>query len=95
MISAKSDVKNNNNDVIKMFVISFLTSLFVVFCFTPYFARNAIIKTARNNHRKQINVVNINGIPICNPVKDYEGCAMNEYRNLQQIKEQKNKIFQN
>ena len=67
------DVKNNikqNNDIIKMFVISFLTSLFVVFCFTPYFARNAMMKAARHHHRRQINVVNINGIPIYNPSKE-------------------------
>ena len=93
MIGIKNDVKNGrNNDVIKMFVISFLTSLFVVFCFAPYFARNAVLKTARYHNRKQINVVNINGIPIYNPSKDYE-CKANECKNkilnIQQIRTKK------
>ena len=70
MIGSKNDIKNNNIDIIKMFVISFLTSLFVVFCFTPYFIRNAIMKAARHPHGKQINVVNINGIPIYHPLKE-------------------------
>ena len=69
MIDAKHNVKNNN-DIIKMFVISFLTSLFVVFCFTPYFTRNAIMSAKRHHHGKHINVVNIDGIPIYNPLKE-------------------------